>query len=765
MKEHNHLYFSKIITFIILLIGGLNINAQQIITGKIIDSENGTPLENVTIKDSLNHIVSISNVLGAFKLQKSGLYQIEKIGYQVKIEFVKSNYTTIQLELNPSHLSEIIVNAHHLPLKLKKANTTIDIVTSKDIERGNTTNPIHALNRVPSVFMQSGALNTNKISIRGIGSRNLYGTSKIRAYFLDIPLTSGNGETNIEDFELSTISRFEIIKGAGSSIYGAGLGGTIHLIPQSAYLNQTSFQTDISFGSFGLIKGLLNINHGTGKNSFKIIHSNTQSDGYRDNNKYNRQTFTINTKHFLSEKDDISFLASYLDLKAFIPSSIDKSTFTNNPKSAAFTWAQSKGYEDSQRGIFGSSWNHQYASNLKQITSIFTSFKKAYEPRPFNILTENTAAFGLRSRLLGSFKKVNWTLGGEFFKDTYTSRTFENLYQDFPVGTGSIKGDKLSDFKENRTYYNLFFETNYQASERTTFSLGLNFNKTSYNLLDQFVTNENPDQSGDYKFKAILSPKFGFSHLFTDHISIYGNISHGFSPPSTQETLLPDGLINTDIKPETGWNFEIGTRNAFFNNRLKLNLALYRLDVRNLLVTRRTGDDQFIGINAGRTTHDGLEIVLKYQWLESKTMSLNHYLTYTLNNFKFKEFLDNGDNFSGKKLTGVPSNLLNTGLDLDTKRGMYATINYQYVGRIPITDSNSLFSNSYSLTNIKLGYKHNINKHLKLNAYFGLDNIFNKHYASQILINAIGFGGTAPRYYYPGNPINYYTGINLSYMF
>ncbi len=198
---------------------------------------------------------------------------------------------------------------------------------SKDIERGNTINFVDVLNRVPSVFMQSGALNTNKISIRGIGSRNLYGTSKIRAYFQDIPLTSGNGETSIEDFELGAISRIEIIKGAGSSIYGAGLGGTIHLIPQNSYLNQTNTQSDLSFGSFGLLKGVINVNHGTAKNSFRAIYSNTHSNGYRANNNYDRQTFTLNSNHFVNTKNDLTFLASYVDLKGYIPSSINESTY------------------------------------------------------------------------------------------------------------------------------------------------------------------------------------------------------------------------------------------------------------------------------------------------------------------------------------------------------------------------------------------------------------------------------------------------------
>jgi iron complex outermembrane receptor protein len=740
--------------------------SQQLITGKIIDSDNGSAISKVLIINIDNNRTITSNSVGEFQTKAYGTYKLIKTGYTEKtIVIENSKYIIIQLNINPFELNEIIVSANHIPQQLKKAVSTIDIISSKDIERGNNYNINTILNKTPSVFMQSGALNTNRITIRGIGSRNAFGTSKIRAYFQDIPLTSGNGETTIEDFELATISRFEIIKGAASSVYGSGLGGTIHLIPQNAYLNQTIVNSELSIGSFGLIKGIVNINHGSNKNSIRAVYSNTHSDGYRDNNEYDRQTFTVNTNHYISSKDELTFLASYVDLKAFIPSSINETTYINNPKAAPFTWAQSKGYEDSQRGIFGLSWNHQYNNSLKQITSIFKSFRNGYEPRPFNVLSEKTAALGIRSRLLGHTKSLKWTLGFELFKDTYKSGTFENLYKDFPEGTGSVIGNPLSSFKEKRTYYNIFFETNYDVTANTRFSIGLNFNQTKYNLDDTFAEANNTDLSGSYEFDGILSPKIGVSHQFSENVTLYSNVSHGFSPPTISETLLPDGLINTNIKPETGWNYEIGSRASFFNNRLQLNTALFRMDIRNLLVARRTADDQYIGINAGKTQHDGLELTLNYQLVQSDAVSIRNYITYTLNDFKFKEFTDDNDDFSGNKLTGVPSEVFNAGIDINMTCGFYGTINFQHVGSMPITDSNSLFSDNYNLTNIKTGFKFSVLKKLKINAYFGLDNVFDTHYASQILINASGFGGAAPRYYYPGNPINYFTGMNINYQF
>ncbi|MDD7886731.1 TonB-dependent receptor [Flavivirga sp. 57AJ16] len=766
------MHFIKKRTLVLLTIGfAFNAFGQSKIKGKIVDKDHGAVLTNTLITNLATKSIMISNLDGIFEITEAGTYSFKKEGYLEKVlELKEDSHYIIQLNINPSELNEVIVNSNHIPKKLKKATTSINIISLKAIELGNDINIAPILNRTPGIFMQSGALNTNRITIRGIGSRNIFGTAKIRAYFKDIPLTNGSGETAIEDFELNTMSRLEIIKGATSTMYGAGLGGTIHIIPQNAFLAQSSIDSRISVGSFGLSKGTININHGTKKHSLRTVYSHTHSDGYRENNTYDRQTFTISSNHYLNENNELSFLASYVDLKAFIPSSINEETYLNHPKSAAFTWQRSQGFEDSKRGIFGLSWNHQYNSRTKQVTSIFTSFLDAYEPRPFNILKENTLAIGVRSRILGSSKLFdrifNWTFGGELFRDTYKSETFENLYQDFPNGTGSVEGNQLSNFKEKRNYYNAFFETTYQVSEKTILSIGLNLNRTSYGLNDRFpVSENNPDQSGHFKFKHIVSPKLGISYQLSQTVNLYSNMSHGFSPITLNETLLPDGQINTNLKPETGWNFEMGTRGTFIDDRLQFNLAMYRLAIKNLLVSRRTAQDQFIGINAGSTQHNGLELSLNYQWLKKETVSINSFVNYTYNNFKFKEFIDGDHNFSGNDLTGVPSDVFNTGVQIESSFGIYGNINFQYVGDIPITDSNSLYSDSYSLTNFKMGYKTSLNKKLNLNIFLGINNIFDKAHASQILINASGFNGNAPRYYYPGNPVNYYTGMHINYMF
>ena len=736
----------------------------------VIDHENGELLSNISIT-KIENDSTFTSYDGYFKIELFGFYRFTKNGYTTKrIKLFPKKTYTIVLQKTPALLNEVIVSTSHLPTQLKASTTSTALISAKDIERGNNININETLNRVSGIFMQTGALNTNRITIRGVGSRNLFGTSKIRAYFKDIPLTNGSGETSLEDFELGAISRIEINKGATSSVYGAGLGGVIQLMPKRSISNDYSIENETTIGSFGLFKNLSQFNYGDSKHNMKLVYSNTNSDGYRDNNHYNRQSITLSTTHQLNTKNELSFFGTFSDLKAFIPSALNENDFRNSPEIAAFTWAQSKGFEDTKRGIFGVSHEHEYNSNLKQATSIFASFRNSYEPRPFNILDESVFGYGLRHRLVGNFKikdrAVNWTSGVEFFRDNYKYQTFENLYRDFPEGNGSVQGNGLSNFKEERQYYNVFAEGRYNIATKTDIVLGLNYNKTSYNLEDRFpVSSSNPDQSGNFAFSGLFSPKLGLLHRLNSTTNIYTNVSHGFSPLSLQETLLPDGQINNNLNPETGWNFELGARGSALKQRLVYNISVYRLAIKNLLVARRTGLDEFTGVNAGKTHHDGLEADLNYSLTNSKNTQLSIFGSYTLNIYKFKDFVDDEMDFSGNDLTGVPSHILNLGLDFNSTFGLYGNLNIQNVGEMPITDSNSIYSKSYIISNFKIGYQKTLSPQVSFNAFFGVNNLFDETYASQILINASSFGGNAPRYFYPGNPINYYTALALNYSF
>ena len=275
------------------------------------------------------------------------------------------------------------------------------------------------------------------------------------------------------------------------------------------------------------------------------------------------------------------------------------------------------------------------------------------------------------------------------------------------------------------------------------------------------------DQSGDFQYDWILSPKIGFSYRFKTYyladLSVYSNISHGFSMPSVEETLLPDGQINHELKPEVGWNFEVGTKGNLFDGRVLYDFALYRMRIDNLIITQRPELDITIGINAGKTNHEGLEFSFQYNQMINYSHRLSFISTYTSNNFTFLEFVEDSMDLAGNYLTGVPKNVFNASLvwEGDKKLPFYAKLQFQLVDEMPMNDENTAFSDAYALFNLKTGYKHTF-RMMTINMYAGINNLFNEQYASMIAVNAVGFGGRAPRYYYPGLPRNYYLGIQLS---
>lgn len=740
----------------------------QNIKGKVIDSQNQLEISNVSITNLEGVLITETKSDGSFILPENGEYIFSKEGYVSKtIAVLNVKYLVVSLETIPKNLDEIIITSNNFQSRLNALPAAVSMIDSEGISKNNEINIAPILNCVPGVFMHNGTLTTNRITIRGIGSRNLFGTTKLRAYYQDIPLTNGSGASTIEDIEMSALGRIEISKGPSSSMYGAGLGGTIQLIPNKGTIDEVMVNSGITVGSFGLQRYVVQANLGNLNNSGMLTYSNAHSDGYRDNNETDKQVITATSNHFINEANKLTFVGNYTDLKAYIPSSINENAFINDPTSAAFTWSRAKGYEDYQRAFFGLSWQHDYSLKTRQHTSVFTSTLNSYEPRPFNILNEKTNGIGLRSRIASTTSIFNnaldWNFGGEVFKDTNTYQTYENLYNDFPAEVGSVKGDLLSDFKEKRSYFNIFFDSKYQLSSKMLLTFGLNFNYTFYKLYDRFET-DGIDYSGDYNFGSILSPKLGLVYDLSQNSMVYTTVSHGFSPPTLEETLLPDGVINSDIKPESGWNYEIGSRGNLFNNTLFYDVSLYRMAVKNLLVARRTANDEYIGVNAGKTNYNGIEATLKWTLLNKETFKIVHTSALAHNNFKFKDFVDEDNDYSGNKLTGVPNLTYFSDLNFESSFGLYFNCNYNYVGEIPMRDDNSIFSNSYNLVNGKLGFRSNENKPLQFDVFVGVNNIFDEKYASMLLINAGSFGGNAPRYFYPGEPVNYYTGIKLKYI-
>lgn len=672
-----------------------------------------------------------------------------------------------QLEKDTLALSEIILEASPIKNVLQNAASSVSVVGRADIDKSDGITIAPVLNKIPGVLMQQGGLNTNRITIRGIGARSQYGTNRVKAYFNAIPLTSGEGETVLEDIDVGSIEKIEIIKGPNSTSFGSGLGGVIHLFPRKTPSLESFGKFETTLGSFGLLQQRLSAGYSDLNSNLYSSYSDLESDGYRANSSYKRKSFNLHGNQKITTKGNLSFLGIFTRLKAFIPSSLNEHDFENNPEKAATTWAAAQGYESYDKFLLGLGYDHQFSEKWSLKSSVFSNFKDTYEARPFDIMDEKTSLLGLRWN--ANYKDRLFSLpfelsfGTEWATEKYQYSLYKNLYLSQP-GQGSLQGDQFSAVNQDRNYLNCFLQMEFRLSSKLHLESGLALNTTKYSLEEVFQS-DSGIQDNSHTFGNVWSPRIGFSYKVGKGKNLFASVSKGFSVPSVAETLTPEGQINTDLKPEIGWNFEIGFKGNWFENKLYAEFALFSTQIENLLVARRTAEDQYVGINAGSSSHPGLEFMMYYKLSNSGKFQITPYFSASLNNFKFKDFVDGNADYSGNELTGVPDKQLNFGLDLNTKCGWSLNMSCRNVGRIPLNDSNTKYSDGYSVLDVKTRYFFTILKVLKTELNAGVNNALDEKHAASILPNAVGFGAVPPRYFYPGNPVNFYGGFSVCYGF
>ncbi|MDT7829147.1 TonB-dependent receptor [Pricia sp. S334] len=651
-------------------------------------------------------------------------------------------------------------------LKVKNAAGIVpsDVIAAKIFQNYSPIEMTSAINQIPGVYVLSGALNTNRITVRGIGARTLYGTDKLRLYYNDIPVTDGSGFSTIEAFDLENLSQMEVIKGPKGTSFGANLGGAIILNPDEALGRSTTISNNLTVGSFGMLKDNLSFNHYDGKLRLGLQYGHLETDGYRENSRFERDGVLLNTSYQIDNKNRVGLLVNHIDYSAHIASSIGATAFAEDPKQAAANWGGVEGFEANNYTLVGINYAHKFGDRLENSTSVFYSYLEHFEkrPRPLGFMDEFTNAYGFRTRFSGNFSFLNrnaaYTIGAELYKDEYDWSLFETLAQ--PLN-GSLQGDAFADNKEFRTQINSFGTILLPLTDAFSAQLGLAVNKTKYDFRDRFnVGAENTSAERD--FDLIALPSLNLEYRVSEAAKLFANVSRGFSNPTVEQTLTPDGVINPDIAQETGTNYEIGTEIYLDQRRFHLDVALYQMDVRNLLVAERVAEDQFVGKNAGETRHRGLELVMDYTWTISQNLQIAPFISFTLNDHEFVEFIDEGEDFSGNPLTGVPKQLRTAGIQTRFLNGFYWNIAHRHVSEIPLTDANSLQSEAFTVFTTRMGYRKPLSEKFTIGIDFGINNIFDEHYAESVLINAGSFGGE-PRYYYPGNPRNFYGSLRLGY--
>lgn len=664
-----------------------------------------------------------------------------------------------QVAMDTLALQEVIVKAYENNRKLIDVPAAISLVNKQGLDRFNNAGILPALNINPGVRMEERSPGSYRLSIRGSSLRSPFGVRNVKVYYNDIPYTDPGGNSYLNQLGFYNIRSVEIIKGPGSSLYGAGSGGVL-LISSDANPFIPGASVDYSMGSYNLNNFNANIRFGNDNSNNTINYQHQTSDGYRDHTSLRRDNFTWDAVLKTTKMQKIQTHFLYGDLYYQTPGALTKSEYDANAKAARPVAGRFPSAEQAKAAIYqktflaGLSLEQKIDAHWQNNTSLYGAYSQMRNPSFRNYGRTSEPHFGGRTvfQFNKEFNNTSLTLhaGGEFQQSFNTQRIYKN-------NNGEPDSLQTDDEIYNSQGF-IFIQGIAELHAGWIFTAGASINKLS---LDFRRLSTLPSVTKKRNFNNEITPRFAILKKLNKAVSVYGSISRGFSAPTTAEVLPSTNIFNSQLQAESGIDYEFGLRGSALKNKFYFDINAFFYRLKNAIVQQRdaSGADYFD--NAGSAKQNGLESFLSYKILDNDHLFFNRIeinVSDTWNNFHYKEFKQVNNDYSGNQLPGVAPQTLAAAFDVSTKIGLYANTTFFHSGRIALNDANTDYASAYNLLGLRLGIKKGLSKKIQLQIFTGTENIFDEKYSLGNDINAAG-----GRYYNAAAGRNYYAGISVNF--
>lgn len=275
-----------------LLLLSLTVFAQadpQTISGKVSDASGPVSGAEVTLTSSRDASFSRTAVTDA-----SGLYTFQNIlqgKYQIKVSYpgqtdvvqavshVLGRETTANITFGtPNAISETVTISADTEQTLDEVAKTVNVITGREMrDRGDYT-LADSLRTIPGFRIQQLGGFGRFASVKARGLRNQDTALLIDGVrFRDAAAINGDASSFLGDFTLSSVSRVEVLRGTGSSLYGTNaVGGTVNFITPTARKGwHGQLSGNIGELGFGRFRGVTSYGSDDGKYGLNIGFSRT----------------------------------------------------------------------------------------------------------------------------------------------------------------------------------------------------------------------------------------------------------------------------------------------------------------------------------------------------------------------------------------------------------------------------------------------------------------------------------------------------------
>jgi iron complex outermembrane receptor protein len=644
--------------------------------------------------------------------------------------------------LKPVQLEEVVVKAFEQNRRLKDVPAAVNYVSPQTFNRFSNTSLIAAMNSTPGIRMEERSPGSYRINIRGSSARAPFGVRNVKIYYNDLPFSDPGGQSYLNQLGFYNVNSIEVIKGPGSSLYGAGTGGVmlIESLPENA---RPEVSVGYTTGSYNLQHAYASLTTSTEKTITRSTYQHLESDGYRDHSDTRRDVLSWNGLFRFDSNKVLKTSFLYSDLFYHTPGGLTLNEFNANPKAARAGSATANAAIFQKMFIAGASYTQRFNEKLSNKSILYGAFTEARNPnlRGYDRTSEphvgGRSVFTLAQSLTDALLTIN--AGAEWQQGFATANSFKNV-------NGNPDSLRYYDDIRNRQSF-LFANLEWNGWLLTA--------GASWNQLHLKTQRFTPRALGEQqrKFDNQWAPRFALSKQLKD-VTIYTSNAKGFSPPTTAELLPTGGAVNLNLEAEQGKNFDLGVRATLFKKwYLDVNAFSFQLD--QTIVQRRDALGGDFYINAGKTSQRGIETYTSYPLFTTAKHTGLLWASHTWHHFRYKEFKRLTEDFSGKDMPGVAPQTIAAGVDLTLFHALKSSVTYMYSDGVALNDANSSYSKSFHLLGARIAYDKTIGR-IQAQLNVGVENILDQTYSLGYDINAIG-----GRFYNAAAGRNYYAGVRF----
>ena len=658
-------------------------------------------------------------------------------------------------EQQATQLQDVTVSATRTDKSIYDVPAAVGVVDQYDIGLGKQKLGLdESLVRIPGMFMQNrnNFAQSLKISIRGFGARANFGTRGIKLYQDGIPLTTVAGQGGIEDIDLNSINRIEVLRGPASSLYGSSSGGVINFYTGDEVSTEPYVEANFSKGEYATNIGNIKTGGQIDKLDYFMNLSHLDATGYRSHNRTRNSKFNSKFKYNIDSTSDFTTVITLYDApQADDPGGINLASLNTDRRQARPQNITQNSGEDIDQQKLGFTYRKKITPNQE------LELRNYYVHRDFQGLLPITGSGFIEFERFQFGGGAQYSILNTLFgRDNRTIIGFEMDRQEDDRqrynNNGGTQGTLRVNQLEQGDSVGVYLRNETALTEKLELTLGLRYDNVDLELDDKFLADGN--NSSELNFEE-LSPMGGLLWKVHPAVNVYSNISSVFETPTfTELANVPAGGGFTNVTAQKALNYELGLKGAV-NSHFNYDLAVFHIEVDDEIINVQTVGSTGVFNNAD-TTRDGLEASVSFV----PYTGFNMLMSYTYNDFTFDNFPASVcTTCAGNELPGLPEHNFYTELTYTHPSGFYSSVDFQYVSTMFADNANTASNRPYGVSNLRLGYIKSIGN-AELTPYLGINNLFDEEYVGNVRINAFG-----SRYFEPAPEFNVYAGLNVRYLY